>query len=353
MTGRRQSTAAFDIYTPGVPGLPGANVMCGLGATSIGSSNEELAFESAAGLDELEDLSAALGRVAHGGSLVQEPYNTPFPTGPTYSPAWFYTVSLDGNVNWYRNDAANQPDGSPSWAGPKLVRTGWGGHAFYLNAGWKSSYYVDAAGNLYGNSHVGVYEGTDEWNGPKRAGWGWNSFKLVFSGGEHIIYGILPNGSLRWYKHKGAPMGDAAHDWEGFTEVGTGWQHFLKVFSGGMGIIYAIRQDGVLMRYEHYGYLDGTPTWGPNKEIGTGWQHFAHVIGSNDGVIYAFSNDGRILWYCYGERPPPLTFVQGIGLVEEPQIEPFFWEGPVTMQTGLPALQSAFAVLAEPFRGPA
>ena len=175
----------------------------------------------------------------------------------------------------------------------------------------------------------------------------------TFIRGEHIIYGILPNGSLRWYKHKGAPMGDAAHDWEGFTEVGTGWQHFLKVFSGGMGIIYAIRQDGVLMRYEHHGYLDGTPTWGPNKEIGTGWQHFAHVIGSNDGVIYAFSNDGRILWYRYGERPPPLTFVQGIGLVEEPRIEPFFWEGPVTMQTGLPALQSAFAVLAEPFRGPA
>lgn len=134
-----------------------------------------------------------------------------------------YAVRLDGTLEWYRHDGAN--DGASSWANggqPKTVGTGW------------------VAG-----------------------------YHRVFSGCNGIIYLIADDGTLNWYKHKGYL--DGTPDWEEPREVGNGWNNFHNVFSIGGGIIYAVDRDGTLWWYKHKGYQNGTSDWEERKKVGDGW----------------------------------------------------------------------------------
>src|SRR5689334_7876084 len=67
-----------------------------------------------------------------------------------------------------------------------------------------------------------------------------------------FLYGITENGTLRWYKHNGFMLGEGLDDshfppwWEGPNDVGFAWQGLKQVFSGGDGIIYGVAPDGTL-----------------------------------------------------------------------------------------------------------
>ncbi|MFE1744058.1 tachylectin-related carbohydrate-binding protein, partial [Coleofasciculus sp. H7-2] len=105
---------------------------------------------------------------------------------------------------------------------------------------------------------------------------------------QGIIYAVMDNGDLKWYRHDG--RADGTFRWtagDGGKKVGTGW-NFKQVFSGGDGIIYGIKDNGDLMWYRHDGRADGTFRWTAGdggKKVGTGW-NFKQVFSGGDGIIY-------------------------------------------------------------------
>ncbi len=134
------------------------------------------------------------------------------------------------------------------------------------------------------------------WQGPEPVGTGWNGFKDVIAAGGNRFYALTQDDKLIWYQHNGFNTG--TFDWNGGIEVGHGWT-FKRIFAGGDGIIYAIRQDGILCWYRHLGYKDGSHQWSQNTEIGNGWDGFLHVFSLGKGEIYAVRPDGTLLLYSH------------------------------------------------------
>jgi len=95
---------------------------------------------------------------------------------------------------------------------------------------------------------------------------GWYMFTKVIDDGDGILYGILPNGLLRWYRHTDAADTATPPKWAGPTVVGNGWQNFVHVFSGGEGVIYAVDPNGQLLWYRHKSYLTGEFQWEGAKD---------------------------------------------------------------------------------------
>jgi hypothetical protein len=108
----------------------------------------------------------------------------------------------------------------------------------------------------------------------------------VFSTGGGYIYAISPDGRLWWYHHKAYMTGGTLETpgaWEGRTVVGRGWESFTHVFSAGDGLIYAVMSDGRLWWYRHNAYrtggvLDEPGAWTGRTVIGRGWGDFTEVF---------------------------------------------------------------------------
>ncbi|MGH6690641.1 MAG: hypothetical protein ACREF4_08185, partial [Gammaproteobacteria bacterium] len=58
-----------------------------------------------------------------------------------------------------------------------------------------------------------------------------------------------------------APQPRLIHQWEGPRVVGTGWQAFRAVIPGGVAAMYGLTPDGVLRWYRHDGGTDGSVHW--------------------------------------------------------------------------------------------
>jgi len=63
--------------------------------------------------------------------------------------------------------------------------------------------------------------------GPKTVGSGWTGYSQVFSDGGGVIYGVLPNGDLMWYRHLGRQ--DGSSNWSGPKKVGLSWASFTRI----------------------------------------------------------------------------------------------------------------------------
>jgi hypothetical protein len=308
MNGSRKNGDAFDVL------MESDNILCTIDPARLGSPPLELAFESEAGLDVLQELATTLERVAATGTL-REPFIGEFPPPGvvSYPFAVLYVVAENGDLNWYRNEQSSQPGGSTGWQGPLTVGNGWDRFISVFSGGDEAIYAVQQDGVLFWYGHDGCFDGSPRWRDRREVGHGWQNFRAIVPGGEYVIYAIRSDGALLWYRHDGARSGGDVTTWVGGHPVNSGWAGFTKVCSGGGGIIYAVRPDGVLMRYKHRGYLTGTNDWAEREEIGTGWDGFRDVVAAYDGVIYALTHDGRILWYRYGpsrrshRRAPPTT----------------------------------------------
>jgi hypothetical protein len=162
-------------------------------------------------------------------------------------------------------------------------------------------YAVMDNGDLNWYRHDGWSDGSFEWadKNARKVGTGWN-VKRIFSGGGGVIYAITDTGDLLWYRHDG--RGDGSFKWTGVRKVGVGW-NFKKVFSGGDGVIYAITDTGDLLWYRHDGRGDGSVKWADNhgRKVGAGW-NFKKVFSGGDGVIYAIADNGDLLWYRHDGR---------------------------------------------------
>jgi hypothetical protein len=157
----------------------------------------------------------------------------------------------------------------------------------------------------------GGLESASSWasNSMKTIGIGWSEFKQIFSGGDGVIYGVLPNGELKWYRNTGYKTGAGYNDAGGWDPksgktIGIGWNGFEQIFSTGKGVIYGIQANGELKWYRNTGYLTGAGYndaggWDSKstKTIGIGWGEFTQIFSGGDGVIYGVLPSGDLKWY--------------------------------------------------------
>ena len=242
-------------------------------------------------------------------------------------PNTLYSISADGSLKWYRHDGALTAGGlydAGSWGAPsgKEVGVGWNSLQSVFAVPGGVIYGVTPNGDLKWYKHtgskmgLGLYDaGSWDPNSGKVIGTGWNGFRQLFATSDGIIYGIKPDGSLRWYKHDGQQTGNGLFDpsggWDPKSgkEVGVGWNTFKQVFAAPGGIIYGVMPNGDLKWYKHTAYRSGgglneANSWNAKsgKVIGTGW-NFAHLIAGQNGIIYGVKTDGSLRWYKHdGQR---------------------------------------------------
>ncbi|MFB9990956.1 tachylectin-related carbohydrate-binding protein [Deinococcus oregonensis] len=200
--------------------------------------------------------------------------------------------------------------------GGKEIGVGWNGLTRVFTSSGGISYGVSPNGDLRWYQHNAYLTGgglndAGAWNPRSGAvvGVGWNSFKQLFATSDGVIYAIKPNGSLLWYKHNAYRTGagletPGAWDPRGGKEVGVGWNSFTKVFAAPGGIIYGVMPNGDLRWYKHSGYLTGgglndAGAWNPRSGavVGVGWNDFRQLFAAANGVIYGIKPNGSLLWY--------------------------------------------------------
>jgi hypothetical protein len=215
--------------------------------------------------------------------------------GATVHPSFIYAAMPEGELRWFRHNGAENGDG------------------------------LDVSG---------------AWLGPRRVGSGWNALDFAFGGGGSVIYGIGPDGIMKWFEHNEFNSGSGGNTppaWNGPRDVGRGWTELEHVFPGGNGIIYTIAGDGILRWFRHVGFetgagLDVTGAWVGPKDVGRGWGGLRHVFATGtDGVIYTVAEDGNLHWLKHhGYRT-------GAGLET-----PGTWEGPKVVGRGFGDLRHIF-----------
>ena len=128
------------------------------------------------------------------------------------------------------------------------------------------------------------------------------AFKDIFSGGNGVVYGLMDNGDLLWFRHDGKDDGSFRWATGRGRKVGNGWD-FKAVFPADNGVIYAITHTGDLLWFRHDGRGDGSFNWAADHglKVGTGWD-FRRVFAGDNGVIYAITHTGDLLWFRHDGR---------------------------------------------------
>ena len=205
-----------------------------------------------------------------------------------------YAITPDGELLWYEHVGFNTGAGlrdPGAWKGRTLVNHDFGQYTRVFAGGNGIIYGITPDGRLIWHRHFGVttgqpVESAGSWAGPKEVGVGWDGLIKVFSGGDGIIYGVNSNGDLLWYNHLGHNDGLGLDDpgaWLGAKPVGVGWGSFTTLFSSGNGVIYGVQPDGVLRWYRHLGYQTGAGlevagSWQGGIDVGWGWGSFDTVF---------------------------------------------------------------------------
>ncbi len=253
-----------------------------------------------------------------------------------------YGVGPDGYLRWYRYDGSGQssPTGASGWAANSghRIGNGWGGFKFLCGGGDGVLFAVETNGDLRWYEYS-AGDGVEDpaasrgWAPKSRnvIGNGWAGFdRLVCTpkagrtaaNPASTLYGVEPNGDLRWYRY----VGDGTADRSGHTGwaansgnvIGNGWQNF-KILAAAASTLFAVDPDGDLRWYSYDG--DGTSDrsgdtgWHPNSQnvIGRGWNRFSRIVGGPDDhqgfgiALYAVEPNGNVYWYKYfgnGESDP-------------------------------------------------
>lgn len=228
-----------------------------------------------------------------------------------------YVIDQAGQLRWYRHDGANGGTGLETpgaWAdgSGKVVGTGWQGFATVFSPGGGLIYGIDAQGRLRWYRHNAFQTGegletSGAWadGSGNVVGTGWGEFVTVFGfladgvAGPTgfpaaVIYGVLPDGTLRWYRHDHAGTGDGldtAGAWGpgSGAVVGWGWtgmDHLLA--PTGNGSIFAVSPDGTVHLYVHTGYRTGkSPNeggWAPTRDVRYGWHDLPLLFALAPGL---------------------------------------------------------------------
>jgi Tachylectin len=232
-----------------------------------------------------------------------------------------YAIDRAGVLFWYRHDASSSGDGLETpgaWARGgvgKAVGESWGSvkSAFSPGGGLIYAVTTDDKLNWYRHRAFETGEGLDvpgAWDNrglPKEVGHGWGDFTRVFGFVAHtlpgpdgfpaaILYGVMPDGTLRWYRHDHAGTGDGL-DEPGAWAAGagktanSGWGHVDHIVAGGTaGVIYVVTADSAVQRHVHTGFAAGlTPSeggWSSPEEVRYGWRALRQLFVLTPGILH-------------------------------------------------------------------
>jgi len=119
-----------------------------------------------------------------------------------------------------------------------------------------------------------------------------------------VIYAVYNNGQVVWNRHQGRDDGTFRWALEKGLNVANAFNKMFffraaHVFAGGTPvIIYAIMDDGDLVWFRHDGWDDGSARWqgDQGKTVGVGWHVTAAISLRNTHYVYAVMPDGDLLW---------------------------------------------------------
>ncbi len=255
------------------------------------------------------------------------------------------TVALDKTYTFrlYSGDGAQvlasivvkgkRPD-PPKPSLPNIPRSVPGAHPAYL-------YGVLPDGTLRWYRHDGRGRGTSEWQGPRDITTGLTNLKQAFGAGDNgVFYTVALNGDLKEFRHTFTDTAGefASKGTDVPRNIGNGWANFRHVFSAGEHTIYAVAQDGTVKWYRYKPpFLVSDKPWEGPKDIAYGWENFKSVFSAGNGIIYAITSDGRLLWHKHN------FYQYGVGSEGQGgQGEPA-WEGPRQVGTGWQNFRQVFS----------
>jgi tachylectin len=250
-----------------------------------------------------------------------------------------FGIPTNGDLNWYRYLGNGEPDrsGARGWLpnSGNPIGNGWQNFLHVLGAGNGVVLAVQPDGDLRWYQYLGDgradRSGATGWhvNSGNTIGNGWQGFVHLFilpqqgreGTGRITLFGVEPNGDLRWYQYLGHGENDrsGATGWHPNSRniVGNGWAGFQRIVAS--HDIYAVQPDGALRWYSYRGTgvadRSGATGWDAKSgnQIGRGWQNFRRLTaGTTDSngfstVLYAVAQNGDLLWYRYnghGENDP-------------------------------------------------
>jgi hypothetical protein len=225
-------------------------------------------------------------------------------------------LSPDASVNWANNSGNRISSG---WQIFKFLCGGGDGHLFAIEQNGDLRWYGYKAGD--GVEDPNATRGWES-NSGNIIGNGFGNFLSVvctpLAGPTYhtltpcTLYCIEPNGDLRFYRY----VGDGTADRTGRTgwapnsgnRIGNGWNNFRAVFTAGQ-ILFGVEPNGDLRWYIYAGdgAQDDYSGWVPGSGavVGRGWNHFTHIVGGPDdngtfgNAVYAVKPDGGLYWYKY------------------------------------------------------
>jgi hypothetical protein len=222
---------------------------------------------------------------------------------------------VSGGTGWHENSG-------------NRIGNGWQNFLHLLGAGDGVIIGVDQNGDLRWYQYLGNGEedvsGGAGWheNSGNQIGNGWQNFVHLFvtpatATSALVIYGVRPNGDLLWYSYagNGEEDGFGGSGWleNSGNPIGNGWQSFIHLHGSG-NVIFGILPNGDLRWHSYLGAgesdVSGSSNWHPNSgsQIGNGWQNFELYFGGfsdTNGpghVIYLVTESRDLLWYRYEGR---------------------------------------------------
>jgi len=202
---------------------------------------------------------------------------------------WSYPAPLTGGGAW------SQAMISSSWGGDNTI-SGGDGVIYAISSTGALRWYKDNNFNGSGGANWHSSSGSV-------IGSGWTIFSRVLGAGNGVIYGMEPNGTLRWYRHLG-PNADPTWAAGSGSVIGSGWNIFASMVSSGNGILYGVATNGDLRWYRHLDPLGGTSSWangGSGVTVGSGWNAFTRIGSFGAGVLLGRDGVGNLLWYRHLE----------------------------------------------------
>jgi hypothetical protein len=231
-----------------------------------------------------------------------------------------YAIDREGTLHWYRHDASSTGDGLETpgaWARGgvgKPVGEGWDSVKSAFSPGGGLIYAVTADDTLHWYRHRAFETGDgldvpgawDNGGLPKEVGHGWGDFTTVFGfvadtlpGPDGfpaaILYGIMPDGTLRWYRHDHAGTGgglEVPGAWAAGSgrAVHPGFGPIDHAVVADAGVVYVVTADVVaaVQRHVHTGFATGLTDseggWSSPDVVRYGWRDLRHLFVLTPGI---------------------------------------------------------------------
>lgn len=113
---------------------------------------------------------------------------------------------------------------------------------------------------------------------PRKVGNGWDMFRFIATVGEGVIYGVNPDGGLRWYRHQGWESGSGEWDAPRDLETPVDWSQCSQVIGSPGGCLLGIYPDGEMVRFMHTDWKTGGSAYEGPEIVDGDWSHYRSIV---------------------------------------------------------------------------